>query len=286
MLFRSLIFLFPSHDRNWLEKLGVKVTDGLWKTMVDGNYVVYKDPLQFSDLIRNNQFIVDVLYKNIKSRGESSLLANPLIEGNTAAEYFAKQDSRFSENVYANSHRAGNKTIYSFGKNKFLTNYISGLKTTDLAKVQQKFPFQSPSYWNTKLAEGDVTFVRNFDYATVSIEALRKHNTKPKEGKELHNLIPAEYEGWELIGLQASIKDITGGSARVIFTLYLTTSDKSTPILIQHVAAPISMNMEGNLNDSSINFLYEQLVLPEIRRIKQFEDLVSKGVNINNKELS
>jgi len=102
---------------------------------------------------------------------------------------------------------------------------------------------------------------------------------------ELHKLNEDEYEMQVNAGLTAPIEDASGNGRRIGLFNFLTCSDKSTAMQVKMPTWEIGFNSEGELNDESIERIYESAVLPEIRRIYQWENYKKSNKEFPNKEI-
>jgi len=276
--------------RKWLEEFGIGINNQTWNELVSKG-IQRTDrfgapyTVKFDKLLLDNYFVFNVLNKALTTQGKLSLDEHNILD-ESVIKSLARMDAKYNDNaVFSNAFRSGGKSIYSFGKNKYLINTVRDLKN-GLAKeiLDSNSPFEKKSWWLNNIGEGNYVFNSNFEAGTIGLEAFKKIGTKTRDGRELYNLNPDEYELTSLGLLTGSIPDNSGTDSRVIILLYPTTSDKTTAMTIKTIAAPINFTTDGNLKDNSIDFLYDQLVLPEINRIRKWEELKKSGVEFNNKE--
>lgn len=219
------------------------------------------------------------LRKMVEKYGEASIESDSGLYESTVVQDLSNLESRYNMQVHSNSFRSGNKQVYSYGKNNYAVNRVRDLKSDkNLLSNLSQLPFSKNSLWLKNLQEG--TLSANMDLAVVSLEAFNEFGSKKRDNRELHTLTPAEIERAKIGFIQASQRDLSAAKTakRVITLLYPTTSDKTTPYIIRTEAVNIAFNKDGSITDKFIDdVLYNQLVLPEIERIRNFEKLKTTG---------
>lgn len=277
----------PEEVKAWLNDLGISLGDKSWNDIVNGNYVFKsKDgKVSFEKFISSDYSPIVHLAKKLKSIGDSSVEEFDIYADSSIGK-FAKHEARFTTQVLSNSHRAGGKTVYSYGKNKYIVDFVRELKQSNLAKdiLDKSGSFNSESIILKAFLDKDISFTENFEVSTVSLQALKKFGSKDKDGLELNNLGEDEYEIQELSGLYSPQQDVTSSNKRVGLLNFLTCSDKSTAMIVRTVLQNIGFNSNATLNNDSINKIYAQCVLPEIKRIKQWENMVKTNTKFTNSE--
>lgn len=277
----------PEEVRAWLNDLGVSLGDKSWNDIVSGNYVFKsKDgKVSFEKFISSDYSPIVHLAKKLKSIGDSSVEEFDIYADSSIGK-LAKHEARFTTQVLSNSHRAGGKTVYSYGKNKYVVDFVRELKQSNLAKdiLDKSGSFNSESIILKAFLDKDTSFTENFEVSTVSLQALKKFGSKDKDGLELNNLGEDEYEIQELSGLYSPQQDVTSSNKRVGLLNFLTCSDKSTAMIVRTVLQNIGFNSNATLNNDSVNKIYTQCVLPEIKRIKQWENMVKTNTKFTNSE--
>lgn len=223
---------------------------------------------------------------NINKIGNKSTFEYNILN-DTSVKNLAKEQSKYSFTGKSMSHRAGGKSVFSFGKNKYLIDFGRELRTNNLATtiLGTTAPFNSNSTILNAFKNNDEAFVENFSIETASLGAIKKHGTSEKENMELHKLNEDEYEMQVDAGLTAPIEDASGNGRRIGLFNFLTCSDKSTAMQVKMPTWEIGFNNEGELNDESIERIYESAVLPEIRRIYQWENYKKSNKEFPNKEI-
>ena len=255
----------------WLGQLGIELTKQTWRDIETGQLKIKGQTITFQQFVENT--VLKVLANNLKTRGNTSLVlgGNRFIDEGVVKN-LARYDSKYTKNAYSNSHRSGLKTVYSYSLNKFLVNRIRELKEGGYLKFLAKLSFNGQSAWAEALMNDESGFNENFNHWTVSLEAIKRLGSKSKSNKELHNLSEAEIELLKIGMLQADRMDLSGKNQRVIRILYPTASDKTTAMGLTVVAQELSLDMEGNIKFKSIDKLVDLLVLPELQRIKVFQE--------------
>jgi hypothetical protein len=276
----------PELARKWLEDVGISLDDRLWKSIVDGKYTLTKSPVSFEEFIKAGP--LKYINGRIKNSGTKSIEEYSILD-DSSVQKLAKAQSRYIGKYTSNSHRAGNKTVYSYGKNKYLIDFVRELRNTDMAKEIVEANgnvFNENSKILLAFKNKDEVFTKNFRIATASLQAIKKLGAQNKDNMELHNLNEDEYELHDIGGIHSPNTDVTGNNKRVIMVNFLTTSDKSTPMLVRMLAEDIKLTQDGNLAQESLDKIYDQLVLPEIRRIKLWENTYKNNGSFPNKQIA
>ncbi|HPQ80006.1 MAG TPA: hypothetical protein PLG47_06100, partial [Candidatus Dojkabacteria bacterium] len=247
--------LDPVATRQLMSDLGITLSDKLWDIITSGKYEFNNRELTFQQFI--NAPLTHVINAIKGSVGNTIEDIDPFTD--RVFEKLAKSEAKYTANIYPSSHRAGNKTVNSFGLNKFLVDWINVLKSSNNSEELLKTPFHSTSMllqkFNEERNSKDKPFSDNIKVTAASLEALHKQGTRSKDNMELHNLGVDEYEYRTAATILSSIPDATGNNQRIINPLFLTTSDKSTAHEITLPAFPIEFNADGTLNNKTIGLV-------------------------------
>jgi hypothetical protein len=275
--------------RQWLQELGITLTNETFRDLIAGEVKRYGKKVSLKNQMMKGG-LFHVLASNIHTRQDASLISGNRLITEGVVKNLAKHEAMYAAYSYSNSHRTGNKTVYSYGQNKYMINRVREMKdfkngTNPLIDQLSELSFNGASQWIDLLKEngGDNAFTANFDRWIFSLEPLKKMKAKSRDNAEMGKLSQGEIELAKIGMLQASYTDNKNEGNRVIQILYPTTSDKTTIMGLRVLARDLTMDREGNLTDESIETLYDVLVEPEIRRIKSFE-LKRKNGNTPNVE--
>jgi len=276
----------PDEARQLLEDLGITISDKFWDKIVKGQYKLNKKDTKtdFKSFLNNNNSPFLLLYKNIKLVGSKNIEEYDVFK-DTAFKNLSKEDAKYNKQILSTSHRVGNKTVQSYGLNKYIIDFVRELKFSGLAQriLTSGGVYANESIILKNFAAKNTAFTDNFRIGSVSLLSIKKMDTKDRDGKELHNLNEDEYEMQELINLNAPQTDESNTGQRIGTLNSVTNSDKSTAMTVRTVLAKIKLE-NGELAQESIDLLYEQAVLPEIRRIKQWENIKKSRSSFPNKE--
>lgn len=305
--------------KKWLEDLGIVLDDKTWKHLEQGKFSYGKSnkKLSWNDQFKSGIFSILASQYLRKQKGKSIYTNEGIPTTQGIVKDLSRLDGTHTYNFHSNSHREGLKTVYSYGTNKYLTDLTRDIKRLNnyelpdgtkistspyLTKLRNVL-FSSDSMWINnmlKLDENgkpikhtngeyivdlDSPVFNNLNFFTVSLEALKKMGDISRDNRELNKLSDGEIEFTKLSLLTSSQEDMIGKNNRIIKLLYPTTSDKTTVMGINTVAVTIEYDFAtGNIENETVDMLYKSLVLPEIKRIRYFEELKKSGKSINVEE--
>lgn len=299
----------------WLEKIGIVLSEQSWKAIQEGEYVDRKTKYNLDTFVTKGT--IKFIYDRLAGVTSSTVITpeDNLLKDQSVEE-LSKFDSRFTMTMLSNSHRAGNKQVYTFNQNKFLVNNFIDLKnltdhgngifTSKLLTEKAKGIFSSRSWWLHKMVEhesngeikyynGEVVvnpnglFFSNFDYTTSDLEAMKEFGKPSEDNREMVKLSPMEVEVTKIGRIQStnfvnrSNEKFSKGE-KIGEVSYLTTSDKPTPMMIRTILPDLKLDIDGNPTEETYKFLLDQLVMPEIDRMFLFKKHKDQGVDYNNKE--
>lgn len=274
----------PNTDElhQWLNGFGIKLSDKALIDLQKGKYI-NKKTLSYDSLFTGSTGLVKVLATYLKDGKFNENLFK-----DTAVKSLANLESVYAENVFSNSFRAGNKTIYTFTNNNYLSNRVRSLmEDPALLDELSKLSFNGTSSWLEMLqddSELGKEFRSQFGYSQLSLEALKKQFTPSVDNRKLNNLNVDEHEVCKLSfffnGYSSDL--INGEKFRKVSFFYPTNSDKTNVFLINTLAREIEMDNDGNVSNDNIQLLYDNVVLPEINRmIANIKANNVKGYNPN-----
>ena len=301
--------------QNVLEMVGITISDRTARDIVKDKFrigKVYQLKHHFGKF-----GLFGVIRNDLNHRGVLSLEAKSFMS-ETAIKRLSMHDAAYTTHGLSNSNRAGSKTVYSYGLNKYMVNRFRELrehiysedKDGNKAAVSPKLTeltqlgFNSESIWLKQLckltddgkfqkAKNGMVIIdlesplfQNFDYWYVSLEAIKKRGTPDSDDGELYKLSELDNEVFRIGALRAPRQDASGGKNKVIGLTYPTTSDKTTVMGVYALETKIGWNMDGTFDDSLLDTLYDALVAPEIERIKSIQKALKAGKELNNKEMT
>ncbi len=273
-----------------LNSVGINLTpEALNHIATQGISISKKEKVTLSNILSNGHSPLVVIKKFLELNKGEELLTKLTTE--TAIEKLASIQNRYETKLHSNSQRSGGRTIFSYGKPKFFINrfrrffeFTEG-KDTEMGKVLNS-PFVTNLLWSQSIKDVKTreAFLANLDYEIADLEPISELGKSSKTGRELNNLSPIEVELHALFGLSAKRADKSGGKNRVISLKHPTTSDKTTVHSIITLAADLRFNNDGSLTNESYKILFDNLILPEITRIRHFESLRNQGSDITRFE--
>ena len=277
--------IYPEAEMNqWLQELGILLSAQTFDDLVQGKIKRSGKYVTLANQVQHKDGLFAVLAKNIHTREDASLVSGNRIVEEGVVKNLAKHESLYALYSHSNSHRTGNKTVYSYSQNKFLINRVRELKefndgSNPLLDQLSRLSFNGASEWIELLKEngGDNAFQKNFNRWIFSLEPLKKRGTKSRDNAELGKLSEGEIEVAKIGMLQASYSDNSGELNRVIKILYPTTSDKTAVMGLRILAKDLALTREAEIKDESVDALFDALVEPEIRRIRSFQNKKDKG---------
>ncbi|KKK72625.1 hypothetical protein LCGC14_2902000, partial [marine sediment metagenome] len=265
--------------RQWLQEIGIILSDETFRDLLNGEIEHAGEKLSLDGHIRFDGGLFRTLAENIKSRGNISLTTGDRLIEEGVVKSLARHEAEYDIYALGNSHRTGDRTVYSYGQNKFLVNRVRDLKEfTDgknlLLEQLSELPFTKKSLWIEMLREngGNNEFRDNFNRWLFSLQPLQKKGSKAKKNAELQTLSARDIELAKIGMLQASRKDLSGKNNRIIKILYPTASDKTTVMGLTVLAADIELDVTGNITPESVQMLFDRIVRPEIKRIHNVQD--------------
>lgn len=266
---------------NWLGNFGIVLTDETYQDLRNGKYSNNGNK-SWNKLFTDSAGIVKVLAKRLKSLVDQGInVEEANILNDSAVDALAKLDAANNLNVFSNSFRTGGKTIYSYGNNNYLVNRMRDLTAYDaennkfinegLINSLQNISFTRDSLWLKELtSDSEIgALMRNnlrLDY--LSLEALKRQYTAPKDNTKLNNLNIDEHEIVKLgMFFNASKKIVDGEIRRVASVFYPTMSDKTTMLTMSFLTNEVKLKEDG-LSKENLETLFDALVQPEVNRIR------------------
>ncbi len=289
---------------SWLSEFGISLSKGALKEIVDkGMY--YKGKriaiqhlfLTGGKISSNSNAPFELLAASLQ---DSATKKNPKLEDNNPLKQgvfkaLAKLESKYDIKTVTNAFRDGSKSIYGYTVSKFITDRERDLKSEDSTIREQLLStsFSSNSMWLNNLT--DIDFREKFQISYLGINAIKELGKKLYTDHQITTIADSDHELTKL-GLFQDLKqgehgDYKGIPTRMARMFSPTMSDKSNMTLIKtsvlnlkdkHFAITPrddSSIVDVGLTDPILDILYEQTILPELRRILKFNKEI-KSTNI------
>jgi hypothetical protein len=225
------------------------------------------------------------IFKNIHDRinkfneeNNSTLtLENNNIFEDSSFKQLAYYISLNRPNLFTDNFKNGNgDTIYGWSNSRFIPDRVLDLKTdTDLLNRLQNDLFASNNYLlkdlfidvNSKKIINKNSYMYNYlEYGTSDSLKIKKNKT----GVVVENLNEVELEKYHLgLFYNRGLEVGKGNTAVPIFNfVYPTMSDKANTFIIQLPGKKYKLGIDGKIPAKDIKEFVQELVLPEITRIK------------------
>lgn len=267
----------------WLNNFNITLEDKAWEELSKGNFRIENININLKNILSSSYSPFVVLNNSINKLKENKELSDSNPFDNTSVQKLARFNSKFLDNLYSQMIRTAGKAIYPFNKNTYISNRILELVKGDKLDELSTLPFNKHSYW-IKIKD---TFKKNISIAAADLEVLKQHGDRTSEDNQLHELSSSDYEQTVLGLLHSSQEDKSGNNKRIISLLYPTQSDKSRAIILSGIPEfEINYDIDGNIQEDTLDKVYTQLVLPEIERIIHFQKLTDSGKTIDIEGLS
>jgi len=299
----------------WLMHFGIELDAKTWNELHKGYFKYNGKKYSWANQFKGGIFNILATQYLKTQQGRSIYEALPAEEGIVST--LAYKEGQFTTNFLSHSHREGNKTVFSYGANKDLTDITRDLHilnrveedgvevfTNTLVTDILSDRFATNSSWLRDMIQKDdngelmkasngeyivdqesATF-SNLEFFTTSLEPLKKQGSATRDGKDFNKLSSGEQELVKIGLLQARQKDKSGNKNRIIKLLFPTIFGKTTVMGLAAKAVDIQYDYEtGRITEDTIDMLYESLVVPEINRMELVNGLITRGESINlNKE--
>lgn len=257
---------------SWFNKVGIYLDPQVLDTVFEGKFKYGRKTLTLEQQINDKGGII----KSIKDSFEKSLTLNTPIEDNksftseTIIQSLANLEGQHSNVVLSNSHRSGGEIIYSYSVNKWFIDRFNAL-TKNIGQLQEKLSkvaFAKNSLWLEWLKSGNDNLSK-MDYFYTSLEPLKQMDKPSRKNRDLTKLSDEEHELYKLghFTYNVEVVIIAGKKYRKVNFLYPTMSDKSTSVGISTYSIIPEVDLNGNIQESVVDTLYNQLVQSEINRM-------------------
>lgn len=268
----------------WLGNFGIIIADQTYDDLRNNKFKNKGVRKNWEQLFTNSDGLVRALATELKNAtmGETQSVidtsSSAFILNDTVVKILATLDSVNTKIANNNSFQSGTKTIYSYGNNNALINRMRDLTSynddgtfvnDELINKLKSISFSKDSIWLDDITDkNSMELARSqFSVGYLSLEALKRQNTKSKDNRKLNNLTAAEHEVTKLGKFFNNSKTIINGEhRRKVSYFYPTMSDKTTMLTIQALSKQLILE-NGEMSTENLNTLYDALVQPEINRI-------------------
>jgi hypothetical protein len=261
----------------WLGKLGIVLDNKTYKALNNQQFYNDRKFFKFKELFSNNAGLINVLARELRSAKSQNLSLedeSKSIFNDTVVKELARLDAIYASNTASTSFSAGNKTIYSYGNNKWLINRFRDLleKDSEIVAKLKELAFTKDSLWLDDLTlEGENSVSEQMKLTYLSLEALKKEFSKSKDDKKLNQLAAIEHEVTKMgFFFKNGRAKINGEVRRKVGYFYPSTSDKSGQHIIHQYAHSTGFKREGDkmsFGEEILENMYNSIILPELHRI-------------------
>lgn len=267
----------------WFKDIGLNIDSIILDRIYEGKFYYNRKPYTLDESINDKGGLINSIVESIKS----SIRNNIPIEDNkgftreTVVTFLANLQGKVSNQVLSNSHRSGDRIIYSYSMNKWFIDRFNNLNQ-NIDNLQEKLSnvaFAKNSMW-LKWKKDNIDKLSESTYFYAPLEPLKQMDKSSKKNRELTKLSNEEHELYKLGLFQSNavLVKIEGNEYRKAAFLYPTMSDKSTAVGIQTYAIVTKLDKDGIITDSIVDLIYEQVVQPEINRMAA-HGKISKKIN-------
>lgn len=296
--------------RTWLSNLGFVFDDGAWKQIYDNGIWNSQKQNNFNALYTQAagglfmplvKYLKDGIAKPSEHNYDNKKNIFTSLRGVTNA--LSLVEAQYNANLIALSFRDSGKNISTQVPTKYITDMVQELKrsvnddTSGLITDLQSLSFSSDSV-TLQLLKENPEFKRLFEISHLSLTAIKKRGDNPSKAG-ITDLSDIDYDLVTLTGFLdrkgvqfGSDNKINGITLRMAHMMFPTMSDKTTGLFLRtsvfDFLADSSLLFERQedgvvtgLGDQTKDLLFNQLVLPELKRIINFHQKV-KATNIKN----
>lgn len=214
----------------------------------------------------------------------------------TAFKKLARKEIVSNPSLMPLSHTVGNKKLYSYVYPSYSSIIISKINSElEFVETLLKSPYRKNNAWLKKL-KNDLINARNsifdninnnfkLEFAAVSIVAIQRFKESVFKNKKFDELHESEHELFLLTMMLSKITDYETNEEKIFFNLPIT-SDKSTFYGIVAPEFELASSNNGELTESDLELIFNNIVVPEIERMRYIKELVeSEKLDINDKEV-
>ena len=300
----------PETDlRNWLSKLGISFEDSAWKEIYKEGIFNAQKQNSFNVLYTQDKGglftpIVKFLKNGITNPNNFNYDAKQNIFSDLGGVMKALQlvEAKYNPNLIALSFRDSGKNISTQVPTKYITDMVQNLKRSLNEEGNNLIDdLQSLSYSENSiildLLKSEPSFKNIFEISHLGLTAVKERGDN-RSNASITELGEIDYDLAVLAGFMDrkidKLPDTTksnGISLRVANMMFPTMSDKTTGLYLKTAVFDFlkdssllfDINKKGEIEYTSDlrNLLFNQLVLPELKRIIKFHQQV-RNTNIKN----
>lgn len=238
--------------------------------------------------------------KTIAETKEQVEVENSNLVAESSLYKLAKLDSQYNDTASSHTHRSGASYVFSYADNKYLTDRIRALKEDrDLLTGLADRSFSKHSWWLKQMLkvvqapDGSTVYARDkegkvildnasnfnsqFELSYLSLQALKEKGVPIVGRRSLDQLSVADHEKAKFMFFQ-NTGQWNRKTERVAEFFMMTLSNKNTMLSVKSTVPPVELRSDNQIADSTVDFLIENTVLPEMQRMWDYKD----SHNINN----
>lgn len=271
------------------DEIGVSIPEGLYNSLYFDGYKKMGKEFHIFQMFTER----GGLFRNIYDRVMAFRTDKPNyldLEVSNLFENSAFRDlsylvSKYRKDLTTNSFRNGNgDTIYGFSNSRYAPDRLLRLKSNAaLLTGLNNDPFSSNSLWLKGLTNKDEfgnisvnTDSRVYQYLKYyTSDSLKiKGMDSLIRGKTVDNLSPRDLERYHfgLFMNNGMYVDKASDPTPIMNVVYPTMEEKSNTFVIQVPGKYIKLTANGNISDSTKEYLVDNLLQPEINRILAFQN--------------
>jgi len=298
--------------QEWLANFGIEMSDNALKFIFE-NGIMHKGAL-----VNTNEFFAESetsggvigLLGNWLNRVRSTDSDTPIsilddrnnpLNQSAILKTLAFHQGKYSSNVVTNAFRDGKKSIYGFTAFKYITDRANELKNNKQFRDNlRELSFNGNSLWLSFFNDFDqvdrINFQDIFNVSHLGLTAIKELGKKVYKDNSITAISDIDHE-YLKIGLfedskQGKIGETYGSSKiglRTARFLFPTMSDKSTMTVVKTLALELADKKHYEYNEKGellpkrdiLEILFDQLVLPEIKRINKVSNM-KNGTDIKS----
>lgn len=226
-------------------------------------------------------------------------MENLSLASENAVHKLAAIEARHTLDAFSNSHRSGNKSIFSYTDNKYAFDRARQLgavkhkSAPDLELFERLVasPFVGKNSWdlrqmldfdeatqqfkrdpvtNQLIYNPDSDYNKNFAVAYTSLSALIEKGVPVGSKNALEDLDHKEHLITKFMMFQNhGIKPTDGKRRGQLF--HMTLSNKNTMLLFEKSIPPVTLGTDGKISEATVAMLFNYAVMPEIKRMYAYD---------------
>lgn len=270
--------------RNVFEALGIKLSDRAYQELETEGLVFNGKKISFKQLFDKTKggfffgFGEAFQLVNLTDEGRIYLDEQTFISNSgllsSRVKSIARVEAKYNNTVVPTSFKAGQKSVWQFGLNRYYTNRFLQLKG-NVGGILTSLK-QLPYLKDSKFLQDIIDNVENFDYFYVDIGSPLNIKNGKRANDKASNLTEDDNELIRVSMFQNRGSDY-------IYVTYPTLSDKSTLFGLK-IKKPIKnvLDQNGKLSEEALNMLYEEIFLSEYKMLKQLNEKPSGNAIIDS----